>query len=445
MPVHSNPGKRTKANGGAISTHIVLEGRNTHCYTPRIMAGPLDEPPGLSSWKEIAAYLGVSVRAAQKWERERGLPVRRLPGKRSGVSASRDELAAWRQSAGASSGTGRPSLSPRWWLSAGLLLFISALSILLLARPPRTYPASFRVDQGALVVLDHSGREIWRRVFGEPLSTDQYSIDLRDGHRRFWTGDLDADGHQEVLFVRTPQAAGASYLVCLSDLGEERWRFVPGRPVSSPVQSFADRYFIRDFIVAPLGEGGAPAIVVTSAQSPYYPNQVVLLSGRGKLLGEYWHSGYLEHVAVGGNNIYLGGISNSYKAATLVVLDPKHVTGASVEVDHDHQLLGFPPAHEKARVLFARTCINRAFEPYNWVGDLTVDEDAVSVLVVERRPPAPGSVWYHFTPDLALRSYSLDDHFRSYHAELRLTRELDHDLTPAEEVRLGEIHVIRGQ
>ena len=37
----------------------------------------------LSSWKEVAAYLDVTVRTAQKWERYRGLPVQRLSGNRS--------------------------------------------------------------------------------------------------------------------------------------------------------------------------------------------------------------------------------------------------------------------------------------------------------------------------------------------------------------------------
>ena len=31
----------------------------------------------LTSWKEIASYLGKGVRTVQRWERERGLPVRR--------------------------------------------------------------------------------------------------------------------------------------------------------------------------------------------------------------------------------------------------------------------------------------------------------------------------------------------------------------------------------
>lgn len=51
----------------------------------------------LTSWKEIADYLGVNVRTAQKWERARGLPVRRVPGARSRVSADTTALEAWKQ------------------------------------------------------------------------------------------------------------------------------------------------------------------------------------------------------------------------------------------------------------------------------------------------------------------------------------------------------------
>ncbi len=50
----------------------------------------------LDSWKEIAAYLNRDVRTVIRWEKERGLPVRRVPGgKGHGVFALRRELDAW--------------------------------------------------------------------------------------------------------------------------------------------------------------------------------------------------------------------------------------------------------------------------------------------------------------------------------------------------------------
>jgi TolB-like protein len=50
----------------------------------------------LDSWKEIAAYLRRGARTVQRWEREEGLPVRRLQHAKLGsVYAFRHELDAW--------------------------------------------------------------------------------------------------------------------------------------------------------------------------------------------------------------------------------------------------------------------------------------------------------------------------------------------------------------
>ena len=50
----------------------------------------------LSGWKEIANYLGKSVRSVQRYELEFALPVRRPAGRRGGsVIATRAELGAW--------------------------------------------------------------------------------------------------------------------------------------------------------------------------------------------------------------------------------------------------------------------------------------------------------------------------------------------------------------
>jgi adenylate cyclase len=53
-------------------------------------------PERLNSWKEIAGYLQVSVRTAQRWETTEGMPVRRHKHLAvSSVFASRQELDAW--------------------------------------------------------------------------------------------------------------------------------------------------------------------------------------------------------------------------------------------------------------------------------------------------------------------------------------------------------------
>jgi tetratricopeptide (TPR) repeat protein len=50
----------------------------------------------LDSWKEIAAFFGRDERTVKRWEKERGLPVYRVPGSaRGGVFAYSEELAEW--------------------------------------------------------------------------------------------------------------------------------------------------------------------------------------------------------------------------------------------------------------------------------------------------------------------------------------------------------------
>ena len=50
----------------------------------------------IDSWKDISAYLGRDVSTVIRWEKERGLPVHRIPGgQRHGVFAYRQELDRW--------------------------------------------------------------------------------------------------------------------------------------------------------------------------------------------------------------------------------------------------------------------------------------------------------------------------------------------------------------
>jgi tetratricopeptide (TPR) repeat protein len=109
---------------------------------PRARGGDEDERR-LDSWKEIAAFFRRDPRTVKRWEKERALPVHRIPGKgRSGVYAYAHELQRWLEqhpvdtvpatepgqagsSSGASSSVGM--LLTRWRLRGLLVLLILAL------------------------------------------------------------------------------------------------------------------------------------------------------------------------------------------------------------------------------------------------------------------------------------------------------------------------------
>jgi hypothetical protein len=56
-----------------------------------------EETTVLTSWKDIARYMGKGVRTVQRWEHQLGLPVRRPTGAqyKSAVLVDRSELDAW--------------------------------------------------------------------------------------------------------------------------------------------------------------------------------------------------------------------------------------------------------------------------------------------------------------------------------------------------------------
>lgn len=67
----------------------------------------------LNGWKEIAGYLGRDPRTVERWEKQRGLPVRRLPGTgRATVYALISELDAWLASTPVRDPDAFPATSP---------------------------------------------------------------------------------------------------------------------------------------------------------------------------------------------------------------------------------------------------------------------------------------------------------------------------------------------
>jgi hypothetical protein len=68
-----------------------------------------EESAVLSSWKDIARYMGKGVRTVQRWEHHLGLPVRRPNGAshKSAVLLDRSDLDAWLATRFSPRGAGR--------------------------------------------------------------------------------------------------------------------------------------------------------------------------------------------------------------------------------------------------------------------------------------------------------------------------------------------------
>jgi hypothetical protein len=437
---------------------------------------PSDGRRELSSWKEIADYFGVSVRTVQHWE-GRGLPVRRVPGgARSRVFVDITELEEWKRSCAPASenshaGTGavpgvqgqqKQTARAPWQLGTPIRNHLTARNIALAAlcisvglavvAPTTVFffrkgnPAEWQVENNSLVLFDDRDREVWRKVFGEPLEPAVYDRRLKTNGGLPLLVDIDDDGDVETLFPYQPLDAGrGAILICYSRRGTEKWRFVPGAAVRSGKETFDPVFSIRGLALVERGRSHEKAILVVSSHYLLYPTQVVLLSPDGSLLRQYWHSGHIgvlkdtlrviDFNRDGREEIYLCGVDNGFRQATLVVLDPESFEGAASERNPDHQLQGFAPGKEIFRTLFPKGCMNRVSHEYN--NTLAMNFTGTSLVlhvaeVVAASPRLDVHVFYRLGPDYSLREFSVGDLFEITHDQLHRQGKLDHAFNPAE-------------
>jgi hypothetical protein len=313
-------------------------------------------------------------------------------------------------------------------------------------------PALSHLESNTLVVADSEGRELWRKAFPHFLSTGVYAERASRGEDWAWFGDLDGDRGVETLFLYHPTSrdpAGTS-LICFGEDGREKWRFSSGKAVSDRKGTYSRNYVISSFLVRDIAGTGSRQVLISSHHVSGHPNQFVLLSNKGEVQGEYWHSGHLPELNVadvdgdGRQEILLAGVNDGYRQATLIVLDPKRVSGASVQRSEDtSQLQGFAPAAEKARLLFPRSCINRKVDESNQVSGIHVSDGLIEAVVSEQNARPGSDMIYTFERSLHLTSTHPSEGWRRRHIKLESNRIIDHPLVDDEARGWGTPQVIR--
>ncbi len=329
-------------------------------------------------------------------------------------------------------------------LALALILFI-ALKIWVADNQPHFG----RLDGSTLTIMNAEGDELWHKSFPDGFRRDYYEQGLAT---RIWIGDLDGQGRNEVLFLYQPATnpnAHSTTLICYSSKGKEKWRWTPGRPLPE-IESPA-LYETVGLGVLKAAPGQPRRIVVSSGHTLYYPHQIALVDVNGKTLSEYWHSGRLNYMVLtsldGGRSeqVIACGISNGYRQATLVVLDPSKIVGASNEPERpDLQIHGVGVAQEKLRLLFARSDLNRTLSVYNKGLEVIVDGGLIRFSVLECELLERCVIEYEFDQDFRLRTAIADDQFRSAHKEFYLTNKPHHEFSLEEEAEFSKIRCLSG-
>ncbi len=351
----------------------------------------------LSSWKEVAAYLGCDKRTCYRWEKTLGLPVRRVEGaSRSRVFAYAEEIDRWREER--LRVVPGPGDRPAPKVVAKVLPFIGLASVGLVAALiflPKVFasrrPSDFHIRGSVLSILDDKGRELWRHDTGvENLSEEsRYRSHFQFRRQDDETGaellphlvikDLDGDGRPEVLFsTQTQDEWNEGELICFGPGGEVRWKVRTGREMRFGEKDFSADYRINGFDVADLDGDGHSEIVVVSIHRPNFPCQLLVLDHAGKSLGEYWNSGHINDIVIhdldgdGKPEIIAGGANNESRSSFLAVFRPDRVGGASPQSRDEYTSPGLDPGTQEFYVLVPRTEVDA----------LLTQQDAVEAIAI---------------------------------------------------------------
>jgi hypothetical protein len=414
----------------------------------------MDNPPNsdrLSSWKEIASYLGRDIRTCLRWDKNLGLPIHRVDPEspKSRVYAFKADLDEWLRQASLNK-TEKQESPPRlgFWrklLYLGVPILGIAAALLWIAlnkyRGP-VEPADFHIKKSVLVILNEKGKEIWRYDTGLRNLAEENSYrsnfqfrrmdNSRVGHQLpyLMIKDINADGKIEVLFsTQTKDEMGEGELICFNDRGGELWRFPAGREMKFGSMVYSDDYRICGFDTCDIDNDGDLEIFVSSLQNPHWPTQLVSLSSRGEVLGEYWHSGHLSEFAFddldkdGKMEIIFAGLNNEYQKGCLVVFEVDDIQGSSPQMEDEYRCPELGKGSERFYILFPRTDVDLIAHPVEAVSRIDILKNGSLSLST-----AISKIMYVLSPELTLENVVITHGFIQLHNEGVLAGKLSSTL-----------------
>lgn len=302
----------------------------------------------LNGWKEIAAWLGRSVRSVQRWERELRLPVHRIRAvEGQTVYARRSELEAWRASVdaalrsddarddeaedepaarapGAPWGTAHtePARATFAWRRVAAVLALAA-ALTGGALVARYWPAPATISKYELAgrhlkAIASDGRVLWAHDFGFGVRTAQFGIEPLPF-------DLDGDGRDEVLAtVRRAVNRGTGeplvddVLYCFRPSGEVCWTLSGQRTFSCGDWTYAPPWQITALTV---GDPDRRRAWVAFSHHTWWPSFVLEVDGAGASRLLYVQTGWISSLARwrGATDTYLvaGGVLSTHDRASV--------------------------------------------------------------------------------------------------------------------------------
>lgn len=404
----------------------------------------------LTSWKEIASHLGRDVRTVLRWEKERGLPVRRVPGATGRVVfAYSDELDAWSRGElpppaprpvppETQTGSVAPAArvaalrAPRWAvLSVGMIAIVSIAAWRTYAsRALLEVPAAVRVTNESLFALDPGGATRWRYDFakGEHVDLTRYqtnpSVDIVDD------GDPGLLAGNSLHFDPALGAFNSGHLLWFRPDGVLRRSITFTDVPRFGKETFAAIWALTDFRVDE--SSGARRVIASAHHYQWWPSIVTAFDHQWAREGTFVHAGWVERLQwISPDRLLIAGYSNAYDGGFVALLDPKNMDGQGpVPAGSKYECTSCGRARPIRYVVMPRSEVNIAGSmPFNRA---VVDSSTARIVArtVEawyadgQKPPA--DALYEFTPSLDLVRASYSDRYSDEHRALEAAGRIKH-------------------
>jgi hypothetical protein len=418
----------------------------------------------LDSWKDIASYLRRDVRTVIRWEQQRGLPVRRVPGGgRKAVFAYTVELDSWLTqenpgslrsqpaSNGGLTGSGQAegkdphSGRLRWPYSAALVAAAVLIAIAIIAFGSRTraggpsVPVRVAFTLNSLQAFDAAGQLLW----SYPLPGTLDPHDLFEG-RRFEDdvriADFRGDGELEVLAVlRTrvsPNATSSDHFEVdmFSSTGKLLWSYIPRGHLVFATHDLKDSWKPLDVFVS----GDRRKQVWLAADQVVWGHSFIvsLDAETGKDTLRYVNSGTTvslnEVVTPHGKYLLAAGFNNEYDSGSLAVIDESRSFAVSPQTEGtNHKCLNCPKGDPDYYFVFPRSEINEVVHFYeDRVSSIRVAGDQIELRKNETNSTVGAQSLYLLKNDSVIHPISVrfETTYDLLHQKLEREGKIGHSL-----------------
>jgi hypothetical protein len=431
----------------------------------------------LDSWKEIAAYISRDIRTAMRWEKERGLPVHRVPGDgaRQPVFAYKDELDEWLERKEGSAGTERPveasaAVSARFpettdgkdedrhsrrkrafLLGAIGLALIAALGIVIFRHRPAASGIALvvriRFAANAIRAYDDADHLLWAHTFPKPIHPEVLKHpELTENLVRI--ADLYGDGGWEALVTvpleqnADPHNISLTEIDCFSNTGKLLWSYLPHEYFRFGEYELDGPWIVEDVFVS---QTAKPIIWASLAHYRWGNSFVAELDpATGKATVRFVNTGpmyKLNETRIGGKPyLLMGGFNNEYAAGILAAIDESKPYAVSPQTAGTrHKCLNCSEGAPDYYFVFPRSEINRLYNAWeDSVRFINVQGNTIEVDKAELGDPAleertdVGKVHvvydFHAEPTFQPVAFRFDSWYDLMHRDLYDKGELDHRL-----------------